>query len=437
MPYNAQPDFRPIPGWSYANTLANIETIKGARSKNALADQQMQMNEQTMQMNELQLQFRDAIARGDLKTAMRIDPTATQELLTKRVDYEIKQRANEAGEASTIMEIIKPYTRERDKGGRSVMGDEELMQWATLGLQQLQARGLAKDMQIGPDTTADQIRAVLDETERRNRPLLEPEKWKGGQAAVGPDGKPVLIQTGDRGGVREIPGYGPAPTKDLEIWTDADGNQHVTFGTGGSGGDISKKTQGTLEDKIINSQSALDRMSRLYADFDESDFGFSGAVKKWWLGSQAWVAPDMLSPAEQKAYYDYTKYIQKVAENANTMIREMTGAQMSEHEAERLLEGIPNAQDDAIAFKGKMDALMNSLALINARARYYLANGWEPPKMTAKGVMKPGESWRVSIDGMETIIHERADQLEELFKAEGMANPRDAALSQTNKEFGL
>jgi molybdopterin converting factor small subunit len=65
-----------------------------------------------------------------------------------------------------------------------------------------------------------------------------------------------------------------------------------------------------------------------------------------------------LFPGEKERYEDKAKFFAAVSDRANRYIKEITGAQMSEAEANRLLKAIPNVKDDPAGFVQKLNFVM-------------------------------------------------------------------------------
>jgi hypothetical protein len=64
-----------------------------------------------------------------------------------------------------------------------------------------------------------------------------------------------------------------------------------------------------------------------------------------------------LRPLNQEYLDDFTSFQRAVNENANLYIKEITGAQMSEAEAARLMKAIMNLQDNPVGFESKLTAM--------------------------------------------------------------------------------
>jgi len=66
-----------------------------------------------------------------------------------------------------------------------------------------------------------------------------------------------------------------------------------------------------------------------------------------------------LFPGEKERYSDRNEFFTAVSDRANRYIKEITGAQMSEAEASRLLTAIPNVKDDPVAFSDKLNRVIS------------------------------------------------------------------------------
>jgi hypothetical protein len=83
-----------------------------------------------------------------------------------------------------------------------------------------------------------------------------------------------------------------------------------------------------------------------------------------------------LTPEHRQMLTDYSAYRMNAANNMNQYIKEITGAQMSEAEAKRLIKALPNYETDSpTEFEAKLDESMRLAKLAAARKSYLLKNG--------------------------------------------------------------
>ena len=85
-----------------------------------------------------------------------------------------------------------------------------------------------------------------------------------------------------------------------------------------------------------------------------------------------------------------SKFKRNAIENLNLYIKEITGAQMSEAEADRLRKAVPDAENDSpTEFKAKMDDAIEQLRKKQTRYAYALENGIEPESLYGSGRCGP------------------------------------------------
>jgi hypothetical protein len=107
-----------------------------------------------------------------------------------------------------------------------------------------------------------------------------------------------------------------------------------------------------------------------------SRLGAAWTSKKAWLGMS-----DQISKKDKVFLAKYAKYKRKAISNINLYIKEITGAQMSEKEADRLRLAQPDPGekwyqgDDPITFKAKMDDVLDYSRAAIMRYDWYKAKG--------------------------------------------------------------
>src|SRR5690606_19003545 len=125
-------------------------------------------------------------------------------------------------------------------------------------------------------------------------------------------------------------------------------------------------------------------------------------------------------------------YRQEAFQNINRYIKEITGAQMSEAEANRLRKAVPDPDKDGpTAFQSKLDTAMVQAEQSTARHNCLLRRGFQG---------KPWESG-VSLDRMQGIITDRGRQIEGMIKSSNPNLPPQAVQRETfrivKQEFGI
>lgn len=149
------------------------------------------------------------------------------------------------------------------------------------------------------------------------------------------------------------------------------------------------------------------------------------------------------SGAEREQLEDFASFRRDAIDNINRYIKEITGAQMSEREADRLRKATPDPGeglldgDSPTEFISKWKSAMKSLKLSQARYTYLLKNGMSDSaiKGMAKNDTLPG------INKIEEIIKKRNKELESQIKKSN-PNMSKADINQQimqilRQEFGL
>lgn len=138
-----------------------------------------------------------------------------------------------------------------------------------------------------------------------------------------------------------------------------------------------------------------------------------------------------LNPEDKRFVAEFSAYKRNAINSMNEYIKSITGAAMSEKEAERITRGMPNPGqglfdgDGPTEFKSKLDDAMTQTKMALARFEYIKRNGMSMDHVT--------------LERMPKIINQRGTELENQMRAEG--TPEDKISSRVRqllaKEFGL
>jgi hypothetical protein len=192
------------------------------------------------------------------------------------------------------------------------------------------------------------------------------------------------------------------PPRGLKFESDGQGGfTLVTDSMAAADGEVSKPTRRKLEGKAFDAQEGLARLSSIQASYKPqyqqlaTRWAVLKSTVKEKLGFQ-------LNPADKKLVMDFSAYKRDAIGNINLYIKEITGAQMSEAEADRLRLGAPDPGEGLLGgdapsvFEGKMTSIVSSLRRANVRAIRALRDGVD---------------WRtIDINDIPTI-QQRGDQL--------------------------
>lgn len=230
------------------------------------------------------------------------------------------------------------------------------------------------------------------------------------------DGRPTFVRE-EEGRMVEVPGATPIRSgMSLSVGP----NGEITLATGEHLTAPTTKTANTLQQSVLDSNNGLSRLFGIQASFKPEFLTLGGKVKAG-LASIKDRAGLNLSPEEEQFLTEFSTFATNASNNMNRYIKEITGAQMSEPEADRLLKAVPNPENDGpTQFKAKMDTNIRQLALSRARALHVLREGIDK------------QPWEViGLEEMSALIDARVTELEQTLGS------REAALAQVSREFGL
>lgn len=109
-----------------------------------------------------------------------------------------------------------------------------------------------------------------------------------------------------------------------------------------------------LSEKHIGLSEVAGRLDLMAETYNPEYQRLEGKMKGNWLKVKDFLHKDLLSPEEKQYLADYTQHKQNTINNLNEYIKMMTGAQMSEKEAQRLTKVVPNADDSPAEYEAKL-----------------------------------------------------------------------------------
>ena len=141
-----------------------------------------------------------------------------------------------------------------------------------------------------------------------------------------------------------------------------------------------------------------------------------------------------LTNKEKVDLSDYSKYRRNAFNTLNEYIKSVTGAAMSEPEAQRITKGMPNPGsglfdgDSPTEFKAKLDDAIGQTKKAVARLAYLNRKGMSLEDGIGKGI---------SIEGMPALMNERGAEIEaELKRAQPNAS-KDALGKAVRRQLGI
>jgi len=142
----------------------------------------------------------------------------------------------------------------------------------------------------------------------------------------------------------------------------------------GPEGEMQKKVVQDLQTKLVESKTQSDKLFSLLNKFDPSFLTYGGKINSKLLELKDKVGVTPLAPEEQQFLESFSAFEQEAAEGLNLYIKYITGAQMSEAEAQRLKLGYPNLEDSPVQFQTKLTNLALNNELSIARTNFFIKN---------------------------------------------------------------
>ena len=130
-----------------------------------------------------------------------------------------------------------------------------------------------------------------------------------------------------------------------------------------------------LQTSFLSSTDSLNRMKTSADSFQPDFLRLEGIAKSKFVALRDFLSLPV-SADDKKFLTDQATFMQAAFNNLNLYIKEITGAQMSFQEAERLGRGIPDpSKDTPIEYRAKLIATTKSLLAIQARTDLVLKTG--------------------------------------------------------------
>ena len=235
--------------------------------------------------------------------------------------------------------------------------------------QALVAAGFPHDQAAQMAKGVADLRYTQSQTEKNRRPpglelreIYDPESPTGTRFATEQD---ALGQPGK-------PGSG------MTVTSDGEGAFELIQGRGagqpGQSNLLGKKAFDETQRRIMVNAEAMDRMKEIQGTFEERFLTLPTKLEAMYYAGKEIAGID-LDPDEAKLVGDYDDFRSNVLENLNLYIKDITGAQMSEKEAERIEKAIINLKKSPTEFKRGMRRIMKTLMRRDRMQRYMLNHG--------------------------------------------------------------
>ena len=206
------------------------------------------------------------------------------------------------------------------------------------------------------------------------------------------------------------------------VESDGQGGFKISYGTGGNTG-MEKATTKNLEQQIINNAvnyEGFKEIASLYRpEFSELDTRLKIKWAKFKEAGGDWskLLGLEVSEEEKQLINDYSKWEQKSWEMTNQYIKSITGAQMSEAEAQRILKGFADPRKlSPTEYKAKLEGILDNAMKSTIRYNLILRSGLNIPT-DANGNLDPEKV--MSLASVDSYVNNIGNEL----KAELRANP--------------
>lgn len=155
--------------------------------------------------------------------------------------------------------------------------------------------------------------------------------------------------------------------------------------------------------------------------------GYRGRARMEWLKIKDKIYSGDLSEDDMAQLDEGTRFVVGVMSSVNRAIKEMTGAQLSNEEADRLMKSMPNMDMGPGQFQAALGYVSNQSQLAIMRYNYWRNNGLQglPEDM-------------VGLDNMEGFLKQRGAELYQAAIDQGYtrAEARAVASQAMSREFG-
>ena len=210
--------------------------------------------------------------------------------------------------------------------------------------------------------------------------------------------------------------------------------------------DLSPASVNTVQKNLLASEAGLQRLNAIKASFDDKFLQIGPRIKNTIAALKGKVSLSLLSDDERNNLSDFADFYQKTFDNVNLYIKEITGAQMSLQEAQRIRRAIPDPGDnvldfligrgqDPVSFMANLNSAIEQLTLVRSRAFMALKHGIISENHVEPESGGPLES--ISLESVRASFNERHAALLKEMTALGVKNPEQRAMELTKKEFGI
>jgi len=137
---------------------------------------------------------------------------------------------------------------------------------------------------------------------------------------------------------------------------------------------LGKAAETKVDEGLLDTSATLMRLNGIRKQYkpEWSEFSTQAGMKLNQLGEK--YLGVNIAPATKERFKQYTQWRQKATTNLNLTIKALTGAAMSEQEAERIKSTLPTADDSPSEFQAKMEGAETETKMALARLTYIKRN---------------------------------------------------------------
>lgn len=215
----------------------------------------------------------------------------------------------------------------------------------------------------------------------------------------------------------------------MRITTDNEGN--VVVETGVTTGEMSPGAKSFIEKTTAGLDDAYVRSIEVAKNFDPTFLEIPTRLGFAWSGLREKLGQN-LSGQDREQLQKFSMFKQMAWQQLNAYIKMITGAQMSEPEALRILKGMPDPGkgifdgDSPSAFQAKLVQTIKDVMRSRARYRYYLKLGIS--ESDTKDFINSGKA--LSLEAMDVIVDSERTMIEQDLRRQGFSNDEIKAMAQ-------
>tara|TARA_R100001594_G_scaffold115075_1_gene149959 strand:+ start:4184 stop:5596 length:1413 start_codon:yes stop_codon:yes gene_type:complete len=207
--------------------------------------------------------------------------------------------------------------------------------------------------------------------------------------------------------------------QNITFTTGADGSTTLQIG-GSASGSMEKGTKKNIEQLIINNSvnfEGFKEIQKLYRpEFSQIPTRWKVYYKKIQDGLGDWNIFGKISEEDKKLISDYSAWEQKSWEMTNAYIKSITGAQMSEKEAERILKGFADPRKlSPTEYEAKLNGILDTAMKSTIRYNLILRSGLQIPT-DANGNLNPEAI--MSLSNVDKYVNDIGNEIKTELKAD-------------------